>query len=59
VPKANTVKKIRDHGYIDLGYSGFVNNVGMNREWMPPTKGDMGCFAGKKKAIKGDDEKAK
>jgi hypothetical protein len=24
-----------------------------------PTKGDMGCFSRKKKAIKGDDEKAK
>jgi hypothetical protein len=29
------VEKLNDHGYIDLGYSGFFNDVGMKKDWMP------------------------
>jgi hypothetical protein len=47
VPEANKVSKLRDHGYMDLGYSGFVNNVGKKKRVDAPTKGDMGCFARK------------
>jgi hypothetical protein len=59
VPEANKVDKLRDHGYMDLGYSGFVNDVGMKREWMPQPRATWVAFPGKKKAIKGDDEKDK
>jgi hypothetical protein len=43
---------------MDLGYLGFVNDVNMKKRVDAPTKGDMGCFAREKKAIKDDDEKA-
>jgi hypothetical protein len=29
------VGKLGDHRYMDLGYSGFVNDVGMKKGWMP------------------------
>jgi hypothetical protein len=35
VPEANKLEKLRDHGYMDLGYSGFVGDVKMKKEWMP------------------------
>jgi hypothetical protein len=38
VPKAKKVEKLRDHGYMDLGYLRFMNNVGMKKEWMPQTR---------------------
>jgi hypothetical protein len=48
VPEANEAEKLRDHGYMELGYLGFVNDVSVKRV-DSPTKGDMGCFARKKK----------
>jgi hypothetical protein len=59
VPEANKVEKLRDHGYMDLGYSGFVNNVGIKREWMPQPRATWVTLPGKKNSIKGDDEKDK
>jgi hypothetical protein len=59
MPEAYKVEKLRDHGYMDLGYSGFVNGVGIIKKVDAPTKGDMGFFARENKAIKGDNEKAK
>jgi hypothetical protein len=29
------VDKLRDHGYVELGYSGFVNDVGMKKSGCP------------------------
>jgi hypothetical protein len=51
------VDKLRDHGYMDLGFSRFVNDVNVNKRVDSPTKGDLGCFARKNKAIKDDDKK--
>jgi hypothetical protein len=59
VPEANKVEKLRDHGYMDLGYLGFLNDVNMEREWMPQPRETWVDFTRKKKAIKGDDEKSK
>jgi hypothetical protein len=55
VSEANKVGKLRDHGYRDLGYSRFVNYVSMKKRVDAPTKGDMGFFSRKKKAIEDDD----
>jgi hypothetical protein len=56
---ANKVEKIRDDGYMDLGYSGLVNDVGMKREWMPQPRETWVVFLEKKNAIKGENEKDK
>jgi hypothetical protein len=29
------VGKLKDRGYMDLGYLEFMNNVSMKKEWMP------------------------
>jgi hypothetical protein len=55
----NKLDKLRDHGCMDLGYSGFVNDVGMKREWMPQPRETWVALPGKKKAIKGDGKKVK
>jgi hypothetical protein len=59
VPKANKVDKLRDHGDMDLGYLGFVNEFGMKREWMPQPRETWVSLLGKMNSIKGDGEKAK
>jgi hypothetical protein len=41
------VDKLIDHGYRDLGYSGFMNNVEMKKEWMPQTRVTWVSFLGK------------
>ena len=51
--------KLRDHVYMDLGYLKFVNNFGMKIEWIPQPRATWVAFPGKKKVIKGDDEKSK
>jgi hypothetical protein len=56
--KDNKVDKLRDHGYMDLGYSGFMNDVGMKKSGCP-NQGRHGLLFQEKKAIKGDDKKAK
>jgi hypothetical protein len=55
VPEDNKVEKLRDHGYMNLGYSGFVNDVEKKRV-DAPTKDGMGFFAKEIKAIKDGDE---
>jgi hypothetical protein len=55
VPEDNKVEKLRDHGYMNLGYSGFVNDVKKKRV-DAPTKDGMGFFSKEIKAIKDGDE---
>jgi hypothetical protein len=49
VPEANKVGKLRDRGYMDLGYSGFVNDVDMKKEWMPQPRATWVDFPGKRR----------
>jgi hypothetical protein len=59
MPEDKKVKKLRYHGYMDLGYSRFVNHGSMKREWIPEQREKLVALLEKKKASKGDDEKAK
>jgi hypothetical protein len=49
VRKANKRGKIRDHGYRDLGYSGFVNDVSRKKGWMPQPRETWFSFPGKRR----------
>jgi hypothetical protein len=53
VEEANKVDKIKDHGYMDLGYLGFMNDVSVNKRVDAPTKADMGCVAREKEGHQG------
>jgi hypothetical protein len=57
VLEANKVEKLIDHGYMDLGYSGFMNDVRMKKDWMPQLRATWVAFLGKKKVTKGGDKK--
>jgi hypothetical protein len=59
MPEAKKVDKLRDHGYMELGYSGFVNDVVMKREWMPQPRATWVALPRKNNAIKGDNENTK
>jgi hypothetical protein len=41
------VGTLRDHGYMDLGYSGFVNDVDMKKGWMPQPRETWVSLTGK------------
>jgi hypothetical protein len=43
------VDKHRDHGYMDLGYSGLVNDVGMKREWILQPRETWVALPGKRR----------
>jgi hypothetical protein len=43
------VGKIRDRGYKDLGYLGFVNDVGMKKRWMPQPRETWVALPGKRR----------
>jgi hypothetical protein len=43
------VGKLRDCGYMDLGYSGFVNDVNMKKGWMPQPRATWVAFPGKRR----------
>jgi len=47
VLEAIKVNKLRYHGYMDMGYLGFLKNVGMKREWMPQPRETWVDFLGK------------
>jgi hypothetical protein len=47
VPKDNKLGKLRDPGYLDLGYSRFVNDVDMKKEWMPQPRETWFSLPGK------------
>jgi hypothetical protein len=49
MPKDNKVEKLKDHGYMDLGYSGFTNDVSMKREWIPQPRATWVAFPRKKR----------
>jgi hypothetical protein len=53
VPKANKVDKLIDHGYMDLGYSRFMNDVGKKKEGMPQPRATWVTFSGKKECHQG------
>jgi hypothetical protein len=55
VPEANKVGKLRDRGYMDLGYSGFVNDVCMKKGWMPQPRVTWVSLIGEKKSIEDDE----
>jgi hypothetical protein len=55
VSKAKKVEKLKDHGYMDLGYLGFVNDVCMKKGWMPQPRATWVSLIGKKKAIEDDE----
>jgi hypothetical protein len=48
MPEAKKVDKLKDHWYMYLGYSRFVNDVSMKREWMPQPRATWVDFPGKK-----------
>jgi hypothetical protein len=50
------VEKLIDHGYMDLGYLCFMNDVRMKSESRCPNQGRHGFLCWEKKAIKGDDK---
>jgi hypothetical protein len=43
------VGKLRDSGYMDLGYSGFFNDVDMKKGWMPQPRVTWVSFPGKRR----------
>jgi hypothetical protein len=43
------VGKIRDHGYMGLGYSGFVKDVDMKKGWMPQIRATWASLLGKRR----------
>jgi hypothetical protein len=49
VLEANKVDKRRDRGYMDLGYSGFMNGVRTKREWIPQPRATWVFFLGKRR----------
>jgi hypothetical protein len=49
VSEANKVDKLRDHGYMNLGYLGFMNDVGMKREWIPQPRATWVSFPEKRR----------
>jgi hypothetical protein len=57
VLEANKVGKLRDHGYMVLGYSRFVNDVNVKKGGFPNQGRHRLFFQVKKKSIKDDEEK--
>ena len=53
--EAKKVGKLKDLGYMDLGYSGFVKDVDMKKRWMPQPRETWVSLLGKKKAIEDDE----
>jgi hypothetical protein len=49
VLEAEKVGKLRDHGYMDLGYSGFVNDGDMKKGWIPQPRVTWVSFLGKRR----------
>jgi hypothetical protein len=47
VPEDNIVEKLRDHGYMDLGYLGFVNDFRMKKKWIPQPRETWVALPGK------------
>jgi hypothetical protein len=47
------VGKHRDREYMDLGYLGFVNNVGVKKRWMPQPSATWVVLLGKKEGHQG------
>jgi hypothetical protein len=43
------VGKLRDHGYMDLGYSRLVNDVNMKKGWMPQPRVTWVALPGKRR----------
>jgi hypothetical protein len=50
--RINKVEKLRDHGNMDLEYSGFVNNVGMKREWILQPRATWVALLGKRRSLR-------
>jgi hypothetical protein len=46
------VEKLKDHGYMDLGYSRFVNDVCMKKDWIPQPRETWVAFAGKRRPLR-------
>jgi hypothetical protein len=44
------VDKLKDHGYMDLGYFGFLNDFEMKKEWMPQPRETWVVFLGKRRS---------
>ena len=43
--EAEKVGKLRESGYMNLGYTGFFNDGDMKKRVDAPTKNDMGLFS--------------
>jgi hypothetical protein len=43
------VGKLKDHRYMDLGYLGFVKDVGMKKWWRPQQRVTSVSFLGKRR----------